>query len=228
MTRVRADPLGTASWGESLLQVPAQAGDPALVRWIGMGFVGVLVLAVLAWVVWYGSERDRSGSDDSGRVFNPGPAYGLTGTADVEEVLRIDDPEAEGDGGGEAGGATPTGSDGSGGATDRAGGDDRGQSRRSESGSGTGSTASGDGAPGEDAGSDDAEFTHDVRERDEEEWLVEVTDGDRSARFRVGRVGSVLTVDPVASPAQRHGSSWVLRAERYLRDQELAVATERE
>lgn len=216
MTGVRVDPAAASLIPAWALVAPAQAGDPALVRWIGLAAVGLLVLTLLVLVVRYGSDRGES--DDSGGVFNPGPAYGLTGSTDVEDVLLIDDEAVE-EGDDDASRAAPADD------PDRTGGDERGSPDRAAGGD-TGTAGGGTGDDG--TAGDDAEFTHDVRERRDGEWLVEVTDGERSARFEVGRVGSVLTVDPVASPARRHGTGWVLRAEQYLRDQDLAVGTERE
>ncbi|PSQ19036.1 hypothetical protein BRD00_01955 [Halobacteriales archaeon QS_8_69_26] len=191
--------------------------DPITVRYVGLGLVGLLVVVLLYMVVRYG-DADRDTGDGSDELFLPGPAYGLTGTNDVEEVLMVDDeaaraPEDEGGdrdersgGRGSAAGREPPGGPG-----------DPTPSRSDESRSG-----------GEDGKGDDARFSHDVRERRDGEWLVEVSDGDRSARFEVSRTGSVLTVDPVASPGRRHGTNWVLAAERYLRDVDPAVGIERE
>lgn len=202
---------------------PGQAGlgGAALVRWAGLGFVLLLVVGVLFVVVRYG-DRDRGGDDGDTEIFSPGPAYGATGTLDVEEVLRIDE---EGDGRGAEGGREPGSVD-----PDPVGGHSDGSGDRDRSGGGTrerSGTGGGDrAAPDDDAGG--RQFTHDVRERRDGEWLVEVSDGDRSARFRVGKQGSITTIDPVASPGQRHGSNWVVAAERYLRDREFAIETERE
>lgn len=208
----------------------AQLGDPVTARYVGLGVVALLAVALLYVAVRYG-DADRGGSeDDAGGVFSPGPAYGLTGTNDVEEVLMVDgerpgrdDGEADGRAGADgpaADGAANSGSPAADGRTEAG--------ERAATGGRTDPGQREDAAPAREEGADGGRFSHDVRERGEDEWLVEVTDGDRSARFRLSRTGSVLTVDPVASPARRHGTNWVVAAEGYLRDREWAVGTERE
>lgn len=197
---------------------PAQLGDPALARWIGLGFVALLGLTMLLLVVRYGSERDRGGSD-SGRDARYDPATGPRDRDDPTAGTPAEGDHADGAGDRAAG---EWGDGGRPGAGDRPGtggrsgtGDRHGRSRDRPEG---GWSDAGYEPPGEDGG-----FDHSVVGERRGELLVEVGDGRRAASFVVADEGA--TVEPVADPARRHGEGWVADAERHLGRAQLDAGT---
>lgn len=68
-----------------------------------VAFVVVAVVAVAALYVVLSesdaSDRVYEDEEDESGLYKPGPAYGATGTLDVEEVLQVDGEGSDDDGG---------------------------------------------------------------------------------------------------------------------------------